>query len=80
MSSSGVPGDEDLVVTVGVQLRGDRLRWTSDIATGEGVILAEGPACEVPHSHSVGDWAGTQLHSTLEFLNRSEALLSDQLR
>ena len=50
LSKNGIPGEEDLVLTLGVQRKGDRLFVRADIARGDGFILADGPAAEIAGS------------------------------
>lgn len=42
-SSSGDPADEDLVVSVDAHREGGRIRCSSDIALGDGTVIATGP-------------------------------------
>jgi hypothetical protein len=63
----GSAGEEHQVLTVAVQRKGDRLSWTSDLATGEGAVLLEGPFFEVPEDRA-GDLFGEPLASTIAFV------------
>lgn len=76
LSREGIAGQEDVVVSVGVRNEGDTLRWTSDIATGEGEVLADGPGFTTP---TAGDpsWSVQALSETIRFLSAQESLLAD---
>lgn len=79
-SGRGTAGEEDVVIMVQVHRRDDSLRWTSDIANGDGEVLAEGPTHEAAVSTQLARWVADALQQTLEFLSQSRVLLSDLAR
>jgi hypothetical protein len=76
-SRLGVPGEEDLVVSVNCKREGEGLRLTSDIATGDGMILAEGPRANIGEvAAELMGWVAL----VDDFVRSHRALVCDQLK
>lgn len=81
-SREGIPGDEDIVVSLTFKLADSKLLFFSDISRGNGSILAEGPTMGIPLSTdtcSVRQWILGATRSGLRFVDDNRALLRDQL-
>ena len=78
-SRDGTPGQEDLVLSVGVQRKAGQLLWITDLASGDGEVLAEGPSCTVEGAPDLARWVAAPLADTLSFLREVEPLLAELL-
>ena len=65
---SGVLGEEDVVLSLSFKSQADgRLAFTSDIASGDGQIVAEGPAAQETADADRDIWVGAQISAGLAF-------------
>jgi hypothetical protein len=65
---SGVPGDEDVVVSLSFKDDEGRLRFTSDVAFSDGRLIAEGPNSVEPASSDRAAWVGESVSAGLAFV------------
>jgi len=54
-SRSGEPGVEDLVISLDCKRVGEELVLSSDIAAGDGYVLADGPTVRIRLGDAIGD-------------------------
>ena len=78
-SREGVRGQEDLVVSIGVQCGNGRLEWTVDLSLGDGEVLADGPSIDVQAGEPLHAWVVGPLQETLDFVPDSEMLAKEVL-
>jgi hypothetical protein len=74
---------EDVVFSLGVKAEGARFRFSSDLAAGDGRILAEGPASDIDSSVSESgllDWASECIEKALDFAQGSMRVIEIALR
>ena len=70
---------EDLVISIEVHREDDTLAWTSDITTGRGGPLAEGPGIVVPAARPLVFWLGDVVEETVEWLRGQTPAISAYL-
>lgn len=81
-SREGIPGDEDVVVSLTFKSNGARLAFSSDISRGDGSILADGPTRSLPlstHTGAVREWIIDSATCGLRFVDENTALLRKEL-
>ena len=74
---------EDVVFSLGVKEEEVQFRFTSDLATGDGRILAEGPAGEIDSRTSESGlvaWASENIEKAFGFAEGNMALIAGALR
>lgn len=76
---SGVPGEEDVVVSLSFKDVDGRLAFTSDVALGDGQIVAGGPAAEEPANSDRTAWVQAQTAAGLTFVRAQRETLRDLL-
>ena len=81
-SRNGRKEDEDVVVSVSAHISGNTLAMSSDIARGDGYVLADGPEAAYPIDLAPEELAerGTVLAAAIEtFLHEHIDTISDEL-
>jgi hypothetical protein len=81
-SKAGVAGEEDLVLSLSFMRADGRLSFTSDIARGEGEILADGPSGSTSLAVDVStlrEWIAERVRQGLAFIEGERDLLKSEL-
>jgi hypothetical protein len=71
---------EDLVISIHAHRDHDTLTWASDITTGAGGPLADGPSVVVPATRPLVFWLGEVVDETVEWLREQTPAISEYLR
>lgn len=67
-SKEGIAGEEDVVVSMSFKQEGEVLVFTSDIALGDGQIIAERPSVAEPGNVDRTAWIQSQIAEGLRFI------------
>lgn len=81
-NKAGVAGEEDLVLSFSFKRADRRLEFTSDIARGDGEILADGPSASTSLAVGVStlrDWIAERVREGLAFIEGERDLLEGEL-
>lgn len=81
-SREGIPGEEDLVISLSFKSVAGGLEFDSDIARGDGEILADGPAdqsVETTDLQSLQQWVDRCIAMTVRFIADNSELLRQEL-
>lgn len=70
---------EDLVISIQAHREHDALTWSSDITTGAGGPLADGPSVVVPVTRPLVFWLGDVVDETVEWLRGHTPAISEYL-
>ena len=81
-NKTGVAGEEDLVLSLSFKQADGRLDFTSDIARGDGEILADGPSGTTSLAVDVStlrEWIAERVRQGLAFIEGERELLVNEL-
>jgi len=81
LNVTGPTGDEDVVLSASFKFGDSVLSFTSDIASGDGQILADGPRSESPltDDERMTEWAATCLEAFSDFIEENLPLVRETL-
>ena len=77
-STGGPGGDEDVAVSLNIRQTGDGFEVTSDVARGDGYVVADGPRRVVDAADDAS--LSSALAETASFVRSQQQTVSDELR